>query len=137
MIPFEFTVAGPPLSQQAKDRTRLQSWKNTVRAEAARRWPRGQPAYTGPLFITVVYYHEGVTIRMDNDNMVKPIQDALNGLVYLDDRQNTDTRVRKTPLDGSFRVRGMSAVLAEGFVRGVEFLHVKVEEAPDHAELLR
>ncbi len=136
MLPFEFLVDGPPLSQQAKNRARLQAWKDAVRAEATRRWLPGQPSVAGPLLITVVYYHEGVTIRMDNDNMVKPIQDALNGLVYLDDRQITDTRVRKTPLDGSFRVRGMSAVLAEGFVRGVEFLHVKIEEAPDHAELL-
>ena len=28
---------------------------------------------------------------MDNDNMVKPIQDAFNGLVYQDDRLITDT----------------------------------------------
>jgi Holliday junction resolvase RusA-like endonuclease len=35
--------------------------------------------------ITVVYYHEGATIRVDNDNMLKPIQDALNGRIYVDD----------------------------------------------------
>jgi hypothetical protein len=74
---------------------------------------------------------------MDNDNMVKPIQDALIGLVYVDDNQITDTRVRKTDLNGAFRVRGMSAVLAEGFCKGTEFLHIKIEEAPDHAEILQ
>ena len=68
--------------------------------------------------LTVVYYHERPAVRMDNDNLVKPIQDALIGLVYVDDRQITDTRVRKTSIDGAFRVRHMSAVLAEGFVRG-------------------
>jgi hypothetical protein len=73
---------------------------------------------------------------MDNDNMVKPVQDALNGLVYVDDRQITDTRVRKTNLNGSFRVKGMTLVLAEAFARGTEFLHIKVESAPDHRELL-
>lgn len=73
---------------------------------------------------------------MDNDNMVKPIQDALNGLAYADDRQVTDMRVRKTRLDGIFRVRGMSIIMAEGFVRGTEFLYVRIEEAPDHTELL-
>ena len=73
---------------------------------------------------------------MDNDNMVKPIQDALNGLVYSDDSQITDTRVRKTSIDGRFEVRAMSPVLAGGFVRGVEFIYVRVEAAPDPAELL-
>jgi hypothetical protein len=34
-------------------------------------------------------------------------------------------------------VRGMSPVLAEGFVQGDEFLHIRIEEAPDHTELLR
>jgi crossover junction endodeoxyribonuclease RusA len=73
---------------------------------------------------------------MDNDNMLKPIQDALNRLIYEDDRQITDTAVRKTDINGSFRVRGMSSVLAEGFCRGNEFLHIKVEHAPVHEELL-
>jgi hypothetical protein len=86
--------------------------------------------------MTVVYYHDGIAIRLDNDNMVKPIQDALNGLIYVDDRQITDTVARKTSLDGSFKVRGMSSVLAVAFVGGVEFLHVVIEAAPPHAGLV-
>ncbi len=68
--------------------------------------------------------------------MIKPIQDALNDLVYVDDRLITDTQIRKTDLNGSFRVRGMSAVLAEGFCRGNEFLYIRIEEAPNHQELI-
>lgn len=90
----------------------------------------------GQLQIIVVYYHDAVTISMDNDNMVKPIQDALKGLVYVDDRQITDIRVRKTNFDGRFKVRGMAVILAEGFSKGSEFIYVRVEDAPDHAELL-
>lgn len=73
---------------------------------------------------------------MDNDNMVKPIQDALNGLVYVDDRLITDTQVRKTDLNGDFKVKGMSRVLADGFCSGNEFIYVKIENAPDHRELI-
>lgn len=136
MLPFEFIVEGPPLSQQTRDRARLQAWKDTVRAEATRSWPQGQPPASGPLLITIVYFHERDTVVMDNDNMVKPIQDALSGLTYVDDRQITDTRVRKTRLDGTFRIRRMSPVIAPGFVRGVAFLYVRIQEAPDHTELL-
>jgi hypothetical protein len=86
--------------------------------------------------ITVVYYHEGLATRLDNDNLLKPIQDALNGLIYADDRQITDTHVRKTSIDGPFYVRGMSATLAEGFVQGEAFVYIRIDVAPDHAELL-
>jgi hypothetical protein len=56
--------------------------------------------------------------------------------VYVDDKQITDIRVRKTNLDGVFRVRGMPTTLAEGFSKGTEFLHIRIENAPDHTELL-
>jgi crossover junction endodeoxyribonuclease RusA len=73
---------------------------------------------------------------MDNDNLVKPIQDALNALVYADDGLITDTSLRKTDLNGRFQVRGMSPILAEGFCSGEEFLHIRIEAAPDHGVLL-
>jgi len=107
-----------------------------VRAAALRRWPTGIPAVKVQVKIAVSYFHDGIAVRMDNDNMVKPIQDALNGLVYEDDRQITDTQVRKTDINGSFRVRGMSPVLAEGFIKGTEFLYIRVEAAPSHEEMI-
>jgi Holliday junction resolvase RusA-like endonuclease len=136
MLPFEFIVDGPPVSHQTRRAERLRAWQQTVRNAAAQRWPAAAPPVTSRLKFTVTYYHDGVSVRIDNDNMVKPIQDALNGLVYEDDRQITDTQVRKTDLNGSFRVRGMSPVLAEGFCRGNEFLYIRIELAPDHEELI-
>jgi crossover junction endodeoxyribonuclease RusA len=73
---------------------------------------------------------------MDNDNLVKPIQDALNALVYVDDGLITDTSLRKTDLNGRFQVRGMSPILAEGFCSDEEFLYIQIEAAPDHGVLL-
>ncbi len=137
MLPFEFIVEGPPLSQQTRDWDRLCAWRDTVRAAAMKYWPQNTSPVNGRLQITVVYYHNGIVIRMDNDNMAKPIQDALTGLVYADDNQITETRIRKTNLDGAFRVRGMSPVLAEGFCRGTEFLYIRIQEAPDHTEILQ
>jgi len=136
MILFEFIVVGTPVSHQARSRARLRTWQDTVRAEAAKRWPADQEPLSVPLQVTVVYYHDGPSVRIDNDNLVKPIQDALNGLVYRDDQLVTDVIVRKTDLNGRFQVRGISAVLAEGFIRGESFVYVKVGEAPDHARLL-
>jgi len=136
MLPFEFTVDGPLISHQARPKSRVKSWQQFVRDAAAGRWPSETAPVTARLKFTVTYYHDGVSVRLDNDNLVKPIQDALNDLVYQDDRQITDTVVRKTDVNGSFRVRGMSIVLAEGFCRGNEFLHIRIELAPGHEELI-
>lgn len=130
MLPFEFTVLGPPLSHQAKNKARLAEWRGAVLAAAMAGWPTGDPPLDVPIKITVVYYHEGPTIRLDNDNMLKPIQDAMNGHVYVDDRLIVSASVSKTPVDGPYRVRGMSRVLADAFVRDLEFLYIKIESAP-------
>ena len=132
MPTFEFTVEGPPVSHQTKNKAGLQAWPNAVRAAAAQLWNRPSPL-TGPLRMTVAYYHEGPAIVLDNDNMVKPVQDALNRLVYDDDRQITDTVVRKTDIDGAFVVRGASMVLLQAFSRGKEFLHITIDPAPSHS----
>lgn len=136
MLPFEFVVEGPPVSHQTRRADRLRAWKQLVRDAAARQWPVGEPPVSIAVKITVVYYHDGIAVRMDNDNMVKPIQDALNGLIYVDDRLITDTQLRKTDLNASFKVKGMSRALADGFCSGKEFLYVRIEEAPDHQELI-
>lgn len=136
MIPFAFTVEGPPISQQSADRQRLADWRNAVRAAATARWPAADPPTPDQLQITVVYFHDGDAIRMDNDNMVKPIQDALAGLVYANDNQIVDTHVRKTRFDGAFRVRGMSPILADAFIANREFIYIRVSTPPDHTELL-
>ncbi len=133
MIPFEFIVEGVPVSHQTKNRTALQTWKQTVRTAAEQHWPAGDSPTTDRVQITITYYHEGVPL--DVDNMIKPIQDALNGLVYVDDRQITDTTGRLRDINGDFKVRYMSPVLAAGFIRGNEFVHVHIDLAPDPRRL--
>jgi crossover junction endodeoxyribonuclease RusA len=130
VLPFEFTVPGPPLSQQAKRRDRLREWRQTVLAAALALWPSSEAPIDVPIKITVVYYHEGATIRMDNDNMLKPIQDALNGRIYVDDRLIVAASASKMPVDGPYRVRRMSRVIADAFVQGDEFVYVRIEHAP-------
>jgi Holliday junction resolvase RusA-like endonuclease len=98
-----------------------------VLAAALARWPPTDPPLDIPISIVVVYYHEGETIRLDNDNMLKPIQDAMNGHIYVSDRLVVTARASKTPVDGPYRVRRMSQVVADAFVRGDEFIYVRIE----------
>jgi crossover junction endodeoxyribonuclease RusA len=131
---FEFVVDGPPLSHQTQDRKRLARWRNKVRKAAARLW-KDIPLSVA-LKITVAYYHEGTEVLMDNDNMIKPIQDALNGLLYIDDRLITDTVIRKTPIDSPIRARGASLTLLRAYSKGREFLHIQIDHSPDHTQTL-
>ncbi len=135
MEPFEFFVEGPPLSQQTRNPGRLRDWKEYVRAEATKLWSNRPPVEIS-LKLTVVYYHERQAVLIDHDNMIKPIQDALAGLVYKNDRQITDAQTRKTNIDGRFRLRHLSAVYARAFGGGREFIYIRIEEAPSHEELL-
>ena len=135
MLPFEFTVSGPPVSHWSRNKVRLAAWRRSVRSAAARLWPTVDPALDQPLRLTVTYYHEKPTVLFDTDNLVKPVQDALIGYLYTDDRLILDSRVHKRPIDGACKVRRMSKVLADAFVLGEEFLHVRIEAADDPRSL--
>lgn len=133
MTRFEFIVDGPPVSQQTRRRERLKAWKTTVRQEAEKYWSSEQKTAIGLVMLKIIYFYDSVD--MDVDNIVKPIQDAIIGLAYVDDAQVTDVLVSKRDLSGNFKVEAMTSILAEGFARGNEFLHIVVTDAPDQEVL--
>jgi len=128
MIPFEFTIAGPPVSAQTKSRTRLQQWKQDVRAAAQARVPVSAQPTDAEVQVAITYYYEGDT--PDVDNIIKPIQDALVGVVFADDDQVHQTKAWKRALNGSYQIKGASAVLLQAFAAGSQFLHIRVDACP-------
>jgi Holliday junction resolvase RusA-like endonuclease len=133
MIPFDFVIEGPPVSQQTRKRTRLQAWKAKVRAAAAGYWNSGDQPSTAQLTIVVTNYYE--IVAPDVDNIVKPIQDALIGLVYVDDSQVTDCLTRKRNINGAFKVKGLSKAQADGFMTNKDFIHVKIVLSENFEEI--
>jgi crossover junction endodeoxyribonuclease RusA len=79
--------------------------------------------------VTITYFCER-RWRGDNDNIMKPIRDALQGVVYRNDRQIKDDRFRYRDLNRWFKIRRMSPVLTLALTKGTEFLHVKIEQSP-------
>lgn len=136
LLPFEFTVTGRAYSHQSHNRAGLAAWRQKVTTAAAATWTAA-PLAGFPLQIVVTYYHERDAVRIDGDNLLKPIQDALIGLVYEDDRLIVDSMTRKTGIDWAFKVRHMSRVLLEAFHAGEPFVHVIIDRAPDHRTLPR
>jgi crossover junction endodeoxyribonuclease RusA len=136
MLPFEFIVIGTPVSHQSHNKALLRQWQLSVRQAAEFSWLSGAPAVATDCLLIGVYYFGAHPALLDNDNFIKPIQDALIGLVYLDDSQVTDNFIRRTDIRGAFYIPDETALVARAIRQGDEFVYVRVENAPDHRRLL-
>jgi len=131
---LEFTVLGPPISHQTRDRANLQIWKDIIEQAARSKW--GQlPPLTGNLKCTIINFHEGERASLDDDNMVKPIRDAMNGLVYIDDRQITYSETIQVSINAPIKIRKGSLELLSAYSVGEEFLYIRLDDAPDFIQL--
>lgn len=130
-LPWDFVALGVPKSVQASGTSKVR-WKAEVALAAKAAWG-ADPPLDVEVLLQLTYFHESAPL--DVDNMIKPIQDALNGIVYVDDKQVARVVSGRADLDGPYRVRGLSEALASGFVSDGPFVHVKVEPAPDAQEL--
>ena len=72
--------------------------------------------------------------NIDNDNMVKPVQDALIGVVYVDDRQLTDTRLLRRPMTG-VKLLGPSPDVAGAVAAGSDFIFIRVRVRTEDVDL--
>jgi hypothetical protein len=134
MLPhLEFVVAGPPVSYQTADRARLKAWQAVLKLEARKVW--AMPPLTGKLRLLLINFHEGDEPPMDDDNMVKPIRDALNKIVYDDDRQIRHSETIQVSINDVFKIRRASRILFDAFSRGDQFLYVRIEDAAPFIQL--
>ncbi|MGH6899573.1 MAG: RusA family crossover junction endodeoxyribonuclease [Geminicoccaceae bacterium] len=129
MLPFEFVIEGPPVSQQTRRRARRRAWADHVRRRAMSHWPADEPPALGPIRVVITHVFAGAS--SDLDNLAKPVLDALQGLAYEDDGQVTDIVMKKRDLARNLRLEALIPLLLNALDRGEEFLHVLVEEAPD------
>jgi hypothetical protein len=66
---------------------------------------------------------------VDADNIIKPIQDAMEGLVYDKDDQITDVESHRRPLTGTFDITNFPPLLIQGITSGNECVYVKICDA--------
>lgn len=123
-MPFEFVIDGPPVSQQARRRSRVKEWTQQVQSVVERRWET-EPPFVGEVMVTITYLYEGASL--DVDNISKPILDALKGLVYSDDTQVSDLLCRKRDLKGDLRIQDPSLLLLKTLEHSEQFLHIIVD----------
>jgi len=123
---LEFTLPRRPLSHQAKDARNKQDWKNFIYGRAFAAWPN-KPIVVGALKFTVVYLCEADPA--DINNIIKPIQDALNALVYSDDSQIWDVTGHMRFLSEPIALDGLPDLLADAVIAGTECVYVRVSRS--------
>ena len=123
---FEFLIPKRPVSLQTKNRNNLQIWKAYVQNEAAKTW-NGNPYSGVDIHLTLVYLYDRDPV--DTDNIIKPIQDALVGLVYEDDLLITDVESHRRSVKGTFDLTRCSSTLIQAIISGTECVYVRVCDA--------
>jgi Holliday junction resolvase RusA-like endonuclease len=127
IIPFEFLISRRPVSLQAKPKG-LNEWKNFVRSEAEKFWKGDSPIKVSYLQLTLVYICSDDS-PPDTDNIIKPIQDALIGLVYEDDNLVLDVDSHRRFMSDPIDITNLPSLLREGAIIGEECVYVKVSES--------
>lgn len=129
---FAFCVTGKPASFQSDNTGTKQSWKSAIESAIESRPDRPHHPYTGSLHLTMLHFtaenpsshHVGVA---DWDNIVKPLKDYLQNILYLNDRQCKGGTIHQLWIDGHYRIRGCSPLILEHIQRGQEFIYIHLE----------
>lgn len=128
MLPFEFVIPQRPVSQQARRKARLREWMDFVAEHARLAINEPRELAKDPVALRLLYLYDDAAL--DADNILKPIQDALIGVLLEDDSVISDVEIRRRWLRTTFTLNAVSPVLAAGLALGREFVHVASSDAP-------
>jgi Holliday junction resolvase RusA-like endonuclease len=125
-LPLECVVHGTPATLQSSSQ-RKKDWKMNV-AEAIKT-VRGPGVHCLPhghwVRVQIRYYFLGPhhSVDIDVDNIIKPIMDAANRIIYQDDKQVIEVCSHRFSIQHDHAVSGNQLIL-EALAAGGEFVHI-------------
>jgi crossover junction endodeoxyribonuclease RusA len=128
-FPIEFAVEGTPVSLQAKRRDSIARWKSQIVKASQIVLPPGHFATEAALAITLFYF-PAAPMEGDLDNIVKPILDALEKHIYMNDRQIYRILVQKFELTHAFEFASPSPALKEALNTTRPTLYIRLSDDP-------
>jgi hypothetical protein len=131
---IEFLILDRPLSLQTNSRRKFQAWKDTVRGEIAKVWGGRRILSVGEYHLTIVHMY--TESPPDVDNIIKPIQDALEGLVLFNDRLVSDVESHRRHLRGHFDFDRLPPLIMSALTSSMECVYVRLDDAIDLEDLL-
>ena len=127
VIIFEFLIPRRPLSLQTRKRKNYQAWKGFVAAEAGKVWGNRPVILSGGLHLTLMCLSR--RNPPDVDNIIKPIQDALVGLVMDDDTLVADVECHRRAInDTFFELSRLPRLVRRGLLGGAECVYVRLSD---------
>ena len=119
-------MQGPPISVNVRghNKARYSKWVKTVRAAAASHLPKGHMPISQETEAVLRNYYTAVP--PDVDNTVKPILDALKGVVYEDENQVRKLTSERFKLRTGADVDKPSASLADALDKWDEIIQVVI-----------
>ena len=136
---MEFIVVGAPRSANANARSRRR-WRERVSLAARERLREegGLAPADQDVAVLIIYFYQGET-TLDVDNIAKSLLDGLKGVVFRDDRQVSELRVRKSRFSAGLALAGASLYLLDAIERmsqtSSDFVYVRADPAPDHGRI--
>jgi Holliday junction resolvase RusA-like endonuclease len=134
---MEFIVAGAPRSANANPRSRRRFRERVARA-ARERLQEGGGLTDQDVAILIIYFYQAET-TLDVDNKAKSLLDGLKGIIFRDDQQVSELRVRKSRFRIGLSLTGASLYLLDAIERmsqaGSDFVYVRADPAPDHSRV--
>jgi crossover junction endodeoxyribonuclease RusA len=121
----EFHVDGIAVSHQSRNRARKIRYIQDVRA-AAEKAMAGVVPWPDKLRLTLWILTIGSVAPVDNDNVLKLVRDALEGIVYVNDGQVRQDNVWCHDLHEPVRLHGIPGGLAALATRGAPFIYVRL-----------
>ncbi len=128
MIPLEFVVPDRPISQQVRRRARLRAWQELVAAHARLAAGPERNLTSEPVALRILYLSD--QNALDVDNLLKPIQDALIGVVFDDDVVVTDVEIRRRSMQTDFELHAPSPALLTALELRRECVLISLADAP-------
>jgi crossover junction endodeoxyribonuclease RusA len=128
-FPFEFLVAGTPVSLQSKNSASREGWKARVRAASMAGLPEAHWATSERIAVTMFYF-TATPMTGDLDNIVKLVLDALVQHIYLDDAQVDRIVVQKFEPHSIFAFSAPSPTLQRAIVDVKPLLYLRLSTDP-------
>lgn len=130
-LSFELLIPRRPVSLQCKKKQNLRLWKDYVYNLAFQKW-EGLPIDGQYLHLTLVYLCRDLPddpSLLDIDNIIKPIQDSLVGVVVSDDRFISDVDGHRRFLSHPIDITNLPSLLQYAILNGSECVYVRVKNA--------
>ncbi len=122
---YSFEVIGSPVSMQSSPTSRRR-YKATVAKAAGSSIPSPIQSHESTR-IEIDWFSEGFQNKPDLDNIVKPIQDALKGIVFEDDNQVAFIKARKHDVLSVIRFHEEALSIVDPLLNGHrEYIYVRI-----------